>query len=380
VFAWVVAVLAIGAWTVGWAWGQWSPSGIGWHFFADGAHSLLHGSHLHLYADDPELQIGPLTFVLTAAFTWLPAATARAAAQVAMVAVGPLLVLWLAPVVAPERRLSRVLLAAVVVVPAWAVLAVRWAHADDVLAMVFTVAAIRAVVARRPVWAGLALAAAVACKPWAVGFLPLLLVLDRGRRAALMAAAGATLVVWAPFLVADGATLRALRPTLPVSGDSGLRLMGYRGAFAPVWVRTAEMLAGPALALVAVARRRWAGLFVLVFAARLAIDPQDLPYYVGSAVLAAVVFDLLATRRLVPWVSLITLVVLWQPFVDDPSTPLSATHGWAHWWFSHETAVAASHVGWAVAITALVLFAPDRWLTADQAGQDTADGVVAPAE
>jgi hypothetical protein len=242
------------------------------------------------------------------------------------------------------------------------VLGVRWAHLDDVVAMALAVAAIRAVVARRAVWAGLALGAAVAAKPWAVGFLPLILVLDRGRRAALTAALASVVVAWAPFVVADGATLRALRPTVPVSDDSGLHLFGYRGAFAPGWVRTAEMVAGPALALAAVLRRRWAGLFLLVFAARLAIDPQNLPYYIGSAVLAALVFDLLATRRLVPWTALVTLVVLWQPFVDDPTTPVSATHGWTHWWFTHQAVVGASHVVWAVAVTAFVLFAPDRWL------------------
>jgi hypothetical protein len=300
--------------------------------------------------------------MVAAVLTWLPAAMSRTVAQVVMVVVGPLLVLWLAPVVAAERRLARVLLAALVVVPGWAVLGVRWAHLDDVLAMALTVAAIRAVLARRGVWAGLALGAAVACKPWAVGFLPLILVLDRGRRAALIAAVGAAVVAWAPFLLADGATLRALRPTVPVSGDSGLHLFGYRRPFAPSWVRTAEMLAGPALALAAVLRRRWAGLFVLVFAARLAIDPQDLPYYVGSAVLAAVVFDLLATRWVVPWTALVTLAVLWQPFVADPTTPVSATHGWTHWWFTHESLVGASHVAWATALTAFVLFAPDRWL------------------
>jgi hypothetical protein len=360
--AWLLAAAAICAWTVVWAWGQWSPSAIGWHFFAGGAESLLHSSHLHLYADDPELQIGPLTFLVTVPLTWLPAATARAVAQVAMVAVGPLLVLWLAPVVAPGRRLTRVLLAALVVVPAWAVLSVRWAHLDDVLAMAFTVAAIRAVLARRAVWGGIALGAAIASKPWAIGFLPLILVLDRGRRAALTATIGVTVAAWAPFLVADGATLRALRPTLPVAGDSGLHLFGYRGEVAPGWVRTAEMVAGPVLAFVAVLRRRWAGLFVLVFAARLVIDPQDLPYYVGSAVLAAVVFDLLATRHLVPWTALVTLVVLWQPFVDDPTTPISATQGWTHWWFTHEAVVGASHVVWALAVTAVVLLAPDRWL------------------
>jgi uncharacterized membrane protein len=48
--------------------------------------------------------------------------------------------------------------------------------------MTFAIVALRAVSADRPVLAGAALAAAVATKPWAVGFLPLLLVGSSGGR------------------------------------------------------------------------------------------------------------------------------------------------------------------------------------------------------
>ena len=354
-------VLLVAAWTIGWAWWQWTPSAISWHFFADGAHALVHTSQLHLYARDPSLQIGPLTFAVTALLTWLPAHPARVAAQVLMTAAGPLLVLALAPLVPAHRRTGRVAIAALVLVPAWTVLSVRWGHVDDVLAMAFTVAAIRAVAARRAGWAGLALGAAVASKPWAVGFVPLLLVLDRRRLAALATAGAAVLAVWAPFLLADHQTVLAFHPTVPVSSDAGLHALGYRGKIVPAWGRTAQLVAAPAIALVAVLRGRWPGLFIAAFAVRLALDPQDLPYYLGAAALCAVVFDLLSTGWTIPWTTIITVVVLWQPFVPDFSTALTTSHGWAQWWYSHQTTVGAIHLAWAGAVVAFVLLAPEAW-------------------
>jgi hypothetical protein len=356
------AVLIVAAWTVLWTWTQCTPSAISWHFFADGADALLHTSHLHLYAQDPSLQIGPLTFIATASLTWLPAHAARVIAQILMTAAGPLMVLWLAPLVTIERRILRVTLAALAVVPAWTVLSVRWAHPDDVLAMVFAVAAIRAVRSERPVWAGLALAAAIASKPWAIGFLPLLLVLERRRVVAFVTAGLAAAAAWAPFLVADIDTMRAFHPAVPVSPDSGLHTLGYRGTTVPGWGRTAQLLAAPAVALVAVLRRHWPGLFLAAIAVRLALDPQDLGYYAGAAAIAAAVFDLLGTRWTMPWMTIITVVVMWQPFVADFSTVLTSTHGWSHWWFTHPTAIGVVHLVWVAATVAFVLFAPDRLL------------------
>lgn len=369
------AALAVAIWTIGWAWWQWTPSAISWHFFTDGAHELVHGSGLHLYAQHPTLQIGPLTFVVTALIAWLPDDAARVAGQLLMTAAGPLLVLWLAPLLPAERRRTRLLLVALVVVPAWTVLSVRWTHLDDVLAVVFTVAAIRAVAANRPVWSGLALAAAIASKPWAVGFLPLLLVLDRRRLLALATTGVAVVAAWAPFLVADPDTVRAFRPSIPVSADAGLYALGYRGSAVPDWGRTAQLLAAPVVGLLAVWRRRWPGLFIAAIAVRLALDPQDLPYYVGSAALAAAVFDLLATRWTVPWTTIVTVLVLWQPFVPDFSTVLTTAHGWSLWWYTNPSTVGFVHLGWAAAIVAFVLFAPARWLGR---ADPEADGLVPP--
>ena len=61
----------VAAWTAFWAWMQSNPSGLSWHFFVTGSHLLFQGSGLNLYADHPELQIGPLAFAVAAPLTIL---------------------------------------------------------------------------------------------------------------------------------------------------------------------------------------------------------------------------------------------------------------------------------------------------------------------
>jgi uncharacterized membrane protein len=57
--------------------------------------------------------------------------------------------------------------AAVFMMPVWMSLAVGTAHLDDVLALLFTILAIRGALAGRPVLAGVLLGLAVDAKPWA---------------------------------------------------------------------------------------------------------------------------------------------------------------------------------------------------------------------
>jgi hypothetical protein len=347
-------VTLVAAWTVWWAWRSWSLSGLSWHYFADGGRWLLHGSRLSLYGDHPELQTGPLSVVTAGVLRVLPAHLAKDVALVAMAAAGPLLLAALVPLVPPARRRYRVLLVAVPLVPAWTVLAVRWGHLDDVLAMAAAVVALRAVRAHRPVLAGLALAAAMAAKPWAVGFLPLLLVLPRERLRAALVTAAATALAWLPFLVADRRTLSALHPPVALVPASGLHVLGARGEVVPAWGRAAQLVLAPAAALLAALARRWPGVLLVAVAVRLALDPQDNAYYVGSAVLAAAVFDLLGTRWTTPWTTLVTTVALWQPFVADFPRRFETTTGLTHWWFAHQEAVGLLHLVWAVAAVAVV--------------------------
>jgi hypothetical protein len=93
-------------------------------------------------------------------------------------------------------------------------------------------------------------------------------------------------------------------------------------------------------------------------AVRLALDPKDNAYYIGSAALAAVVFDLLGTRWTIPWTTLGTVLILWQPFVLDFPHRLQTTTGLTHWWFANEGAVGALHLVWSIVIVALVFTVP----------------------
>lgn len=348
----------VAAWTAWWAWRAWPVSGLSWHFFADGSRLLLHGSGLNLYAEHPELQTGPLSLALAALLGPLSPSIAKSVALVGMTAAGPLLIVALRPLVPGAHRHRRMFIAAMVMAPAWTVLSVRWGHLDDVLAMAFAILALRAVCAERPVLAGAALGAAIAAKPWAVGFLPLLLVLPWGRlRAALTAAAG-TAVAWAPFVLANHGTLGALHPPVGLSPASGLHALGARGTLVPAWGRAVELVLSPAVALAVAIARRWPGVLLVSVAVRLALDPKDNAYYIGSAALAAVVFDLVATRWTIPWTTLGTVLILWQPFVMDFPHRLTTTTGLTHWWFANEGTVGAVHLVWSVLIVALVFAVP----------------------
>ncbi|MBK7621585.1 MAG: hypothetical protein IPJ14_02695 [Kineosporiaceae bacterium] len=352
---------AIVAWAGCWAAFQAQPSGISWHFFADGSRQLFGADGLHLYARNPGFQIGPLAFLVARPLTLLPTPWDRAVAEALMAATGPAVLAWLAPLTTGPRRRWRILAAAAVLIPPWTALAVRWAHLDDVLALALAVVAVRAVATRRPVVAGLALGGALAAKPWAIGFAPILLNLDgavllaESTMLAAGLAASVVIVTWGSFLAADHATLTALRPSVWVAESSGLRTLGYSGHLVPSWGRTAQLVAAPGAALISVLRGRWAGALLVAVAVRLALDPQDIAYYAAGGVLAALVFDLLATRSTLPWTAIVTSIVLWQPFIIDVDHRFEVATGPALWWFRHPAAVGWIHLTWAVAVVVLVM-------------------------
>jgi hypothetical protein len=352
----LVAVVwaALTVWALGWAWVRRAPSGISWHYFTDGVHWLLVTDGLHLYAHHPQLQVGPLTLVAVAPATALPPAAALAVVQVVGTAVG-LLALWAATLAAPRPVPWWVLLVAgAVMLPAWTVLSVRWVHPDDVLAVGLAVCAMAAVRYRNGVLAGLLLGAAVAAKPWAIGFEPVLLMLPRDR-ALKGLAAGATVVAaaWLPFLLGDFSTLTALHPPIAVGDTSVLQLFGITGTQIPAWIRPVQLLSAPVVAYLVVRRGRWLAVPLVAFAVRLAIDPHDIGYYEGAAVTFAVLADLrrLELPRLaVPWWTLGTAVVMWHPFVTDFARRDQLAGPLDLFWFDHPTGVAWLHLAWALTV------------------------------
>ena len=336
-----------------------ATSGLSWHFFPAGASALFGPSGLHVYADNPGYQIGPLAFVAAWILSPLGPDGARVTAQVLMTLAGPACLALLVPVLPRRARGPRVWWALAAIMPGWVVLSVRWAHLDDVLAMVFSLLALRLVLRGRGAWAGLALACAAGSKPWAIDFAPMLLGLDRRAwRAAFLALVAGLAAIWGPFVLAAPGTLQALAPAVLLAPGSGLYALGVRGEIVPAWDRTVAFAIAIATTTAAQLRGRWAGVLIGALAVRIALDPQNNAYYVGSVVVAAAVYDLLGTQWRGPWLTIVSTVVLWQPFTADWEHRLTTTSGISLWWFSHVEIVGYLHLAWCVGVIALVLFGP----------------------
>ncbi|GLY73823.1 hypothetical protein Airi01_020900 [Actinoallomurus iriomotensis] len=302
-------------WTAIWT-GLRLPGGGGsWHYFAQGSRLLFGddpGQGLHLYAAHPDLQIGPIAFLVATPLRLLGATPGRLLALTAMSLTGPLVLyaLWrLAP--AGTRQPSRLLTTGLLFLPVWAELVTHAGHLDDVLALLFAVAALHAVRSGHPVAAGLLVAASADAKPWAAAFAPLVLAVarpDRWRAAAACAAGVA--VAWLPFLLYDGHTLTAASFAIPTATSSGLRALGFTYPRTPSWDRPAQLALGCLLGTLAVIRGRWPAVIVLATAARILLDPEVYSYYTAGILLGAVAYDLVASDRRWPWLTTGGLLML----------------------------------------------------------------------
>jgi len=220
-------------------------------------------------------------------------------------------------------------LAAAVLMPVWAELAVHYTHLDDALALVLLLAGMHAVARSRPVLAALLLAASAGAKPWALAFVPLLLVLPRDRwRRALLVWLPAVAAAWLPFVLADPRTLHAGGFSIPNVASSSLRLLGVTAASTPSWDRPVQLLAGVVLGVVVVRRGRWLVVPAVVLAVRMLLDPGAYPYYTAGLVLTTVVLDLGWRRTRWPWVSLGVVCGLYVVRYLGPLTPTNAQLGW----------------------------------------------------
>jgi hypothetical protein len=305
--------LMVAGWTSGCFAAYVVHGGTSWHYFQQGQQALADlddhvSGGLHLYAALPFLQIGPVTFVATM-LTVPFGPRALLVAQLFGMAAG-VAILWLVRDLGARTRADldpadldrRTLLAAMFFIPVWTYLAVAVTHLDDVLALLFAVLGLRAVLAGRHLLAGVLLALAVDAKPWAVPFACLLLLLPAGRRqGAALAYAGVVAAAWLPFLVGDAGTLNALRFTIPNTPWSALRVLGVHAPSTPPWDRPAQVAVGVVISLLALVRRRWALAILGVIAARLALDPGTNHYYAAGVLVGAVLWDVVGSRRGLPW-------------------------------------------------------------------------------
>src|ERR1035437_6988518 len=178
-------------WMALWAAAQGGHALVPCNYMATGAALLGSddtGAGRHLYATRPQLQIGPLTFLAAAPLNGLPAWLSGSVAAVVIAATAPAMLLSLSHLPHLTVTSRQRGLAAAVLLPVWAELAVHYTHLDDALALVLLIAGRHAVARCRPIPAPLLLAASADAKPWALAFVPLLLVLPRDRwyRALLM--------------------------------------------------------------------------------------------------------------------------------------------------------------------------------------------------
>jgi hypothetical protein len=265
------------------------------------------------------------------------------AAQIIMMTLGLLLLFVLERAalayrtdIDPSRIRWTILGGGLALLPVWALAAVYWAHFDDVLALLFSVLALWAVAVRKPLLIGLFAALAVDSKPWAAGFLPLVLAIPGGWswREPRVRALGLTVVLiaalWLPFVLGDSQTLSSLSNfSIRNTPDSALRALGINDPGTPNWDRRAQILLGCALGSLAVWRRRWPAVVLVGVCARLILEPNDYPYYYVGLIVGALAWDLLAAKRPSP---LFTIAVTAVIFGLDPLAGMPSLKGTFKLW------------------------------------------------
>ncbi|MEU8692848.1 hypothetical protein [Streptomyces sp. NPDC048665] len=370
---------ALGLWALVWLLVYMPGGGYSWHYFAHGSALLFDGSGaspaggLHLYANYPGLQIGPVAFVGAQVLRSIGSDNGMVAAQFAMTAAGLLVLHTLercAVLTRPDllRRptaLRRtVLLGGGVFLVVWESLSVHYGHLDDVLALLFAVLAVRALIADSPALAGLCLGLAADSKPWALAFLPLVLAAPRVRRRHVAVYTAATvLLAWLPFVIADPGTLTAAQYTIVNEPSSALRALGVATAGTPSWDRMAQLGLGCGLGVLAVVRRRWQAVLLLGVGARIVLDPGVYDYYTAGLLVGALCWELLGLQRPVPVWSLAAFTGLHlAPGVIGDAPVLGTLRLWT-----------------VVLLTAGVLLLPQRWCAEGELPGSAADAIADPA-
>ena len=292
-------------------------SGYSWHFFAIGTKYLFSASGLQLYHVHPELQIGPLAFLVASPFLLLlPSKVGEVLAMGVMMALAFVLLGEIQKLGARNLSTRRTLFLFIglAVLVMWTEMSVRFGHLDDAFAIVLSVSALRTAKNGRWVWTVILLAVAVDFKPWAVAFLPILILLPSRRwLPALVLVVVGVAIVWGPFLVAAPSSIAAGSFTIPNAPDSALRALGISNARTPTWCRPTQILLGALLALLLIARRRWAGVILMVIAVRVLLDPATKVYYDAGLVAGTAVVDLVMAAGVIPWSTTAVTLLIYLP-------------------------------------------------------------------
>lgn len=280
---------------------------------------------VHLYASVPELQMGPLTWIVGRLLLLVdPYHFSRSVWLVGLVLL--LVTLRMAARGAAScGRHHRDVYAAVatggaVLALGWVEMVHGWGHLDDAAALCLLITAWAWCAAGNSLRAGVALGAAALFQPVTLLALPLLLIVPRPRRS-VGVALGVVAAGFLPFLLGAPATLdRLARMLILVQPGAVLHLFMPAYQPAPIWVRPAQLLVAGVVGVAAVRLRRRDLLIVAPFLVRLALDAADWPYYTVQVMLGLFVVEICAAARgarPVTWVGLRPLLV-WLLLSFDP--------------------------------------------------------------
>jgi hypothetical protein len=205
--------------------------------------------------------------------------------------------------------------AGVVFVAVWGDVAVRTTHIDDAFALAAAAFAVLAWARHSGLVAAVAIGVAAAAKPWAITFAPLVLVArPRPQLADVARAAGVIgLIVaaaWAPFVIAEPETLDVSRFVIDNDPTSTLRALGIHTTETPAWTRPVQLAGGFAVATLVVARGSAYATLLAAVSWRLLFEPGAHRYYTAGAVLGALLVELVARPRRVPWCTVVLAVLL----------------------------------------------------------------------
>ncbi|GAB3806660.1 hypothetical protein GCM10028798_29870 [Humibacter antri] len=302
---------------------------ISWRFFRTAGRIVLDGNLLTAYASHPDLQFGPLTFLVSAPLAALPNAAGSAVAVAIMLALGVITLDMLrrALPIATARAAACWWIGAGIASLAWAELAVRYGHLDDALALALIAGALLAHRRQHPILVAVLLGLSVDAKPWAVPLVALVFLSPR--RTWLPSLSLWALVIgacWGPFLVDTLHSMNAAAYAIPVDQASSLTLLPFTGSTTPWWCRSAQIGIGLILALIAVRGRSMGGVLLATFAVRLVLDPSVKAYYDVELLIAALVCDLTLHRERLPWFTLLAAAAVYAP--TYVLTPLPVLHAW----------------------------------------------------
>jgi hypothetical protein len=335
----------LGGWAFVWFLVFAHHGGFSWHYFNQGSTLLFDGAAagapaggLHVYANYPQLQIGPFTFVVAQVLRQLGPSGGVFVAEVVMSGLG-LLVLYCVERIAVTLRpdLARgqglpitMLIGGGAFLVGWVNLAAGYAHLDDVLALVCVTLAVWALISELPAITGICLGLAVDAKPWALVFLPLILAVPRRtRRHAAVCTAVVVVLAWSPFVLGDPHTLSAAQYTIANEPSSALRALGVNTPGTPGWDRSAQIVLGCLLGALATWRGRWPAVILLGIGARIALDPGVYGYYTAGVLLGALLWDVLGTRRPIPlWTLASGLALSVAPWLTSNAKLLGELRLW----------------------------------------------------